>query len=157
MVTLSLGLRQGEVLGLGWQHVDLHDGVLRIERALQRQPDGSLKLVETKTHRSKRTIPMPPSVVSAFERRATQQAEDRALVGDAWQDSDLVLTTGWGTPIHARNDYRSFQRLVQKAGLPRVRLHDLRHTAASLLLAQDVAPPPASSWRSSVTPRSASR
>jgi integrase len=64
VIAVSLGLRQGEVLGLGRQHVDLQNGVLRIERALQRQPDGSLKLVETKTHRSKRTIPMPPSVVS---------------------------------------------------------------------------------------------
>lgn len=51
-----------------------------------------------------------------------------------------MLTTGWGTPIHPRNDYRAFQRLVEKAGLRRVRLHDLRHTAASLLLAQEVAP-----------------
>ena len=140
VIAVSLGLRQGEVLGLGWQHVDLPNGLLRIERALQRQPDGSLKLVETKTHRSKRTIPMPPSVVSALERRAVRQAEERVLVGDAWQDSDLVFTTGWGTPIHPRNDYRAFQRLVEKAGLRRVRLHDLRHTAASLLLAQEVAP-----------------
>jgi integrase len=59
--------------------------------------------------------------------------------GSAGSESDLVFTTQFGTPIHPRNDYRSFQRLVEAAGLRRVRLHDLRHTAASLLLSQGVA------------------
>jgi integrase len=140
VVALSLGLRQGEVLGLGWQHVDFESRVLRVARALQRQPDGSLALVETKTQRSNRVIPMPPSVISALQRRVANQQRERHRAGVCWHESDLVFTTGWGTPIHPRNDYRSFQRLVEKAGLRRVRLHDLRHTAASLLLAQDVAP-----------------
>jgi integrase len=125
---------------LGWQHVDFENRVLRVARALQRQPDGSLALVETKTQRSNRVIPMPPSVISALQRRAATQQGERHRAGAGWHESDLVFTTGWGTPIHPRNDYRSFQRLVEKAGLRRVRLHDLRHTAASLLLAQDVAP-----------------
>ena len=138
VIGLSLGLRQGEVLGLGWQHVDFEKRLLRIARSLQRQPDGSLSLVDTKTQRSKRVIPIPPSVVTSLQRRETRQREEREIAGASWHDSDLVFTTGFGTPIHPRNDYRSFQRLVEKAGLRRVRLHDLRHTAASLLLAQGV-------------------
>ena len=76
--------------------------------------------------------------MTSLQRRETRQQEEREIAGASWQDSDLVFTTGFGTPIHPRNDYRSFQRLVEKAGLRRVRLHDRRHTAASLLLAQGV-------------------
>lgn len=139
VIALTLGLRQGETLGLGWQHVDFDRRLLHIERALQRQPDGSLALLRTKTERSKRIIPMPPSVVAALHRRQVLQQADRDILGAEWHDSDLVFTTQLGTPIHPRNDYRAFQRLIQKAGLRRVRLHDLRHTSASLLLAQGVA------------------
>lgn len=138
VIALTLGLRQGEVLGLGWQHVDFANRVLHVERALQRQPDGSLALVRTKTDRSNRTIPMPASVLSALVRRREAQQAERQVAGDSWTESDLVFTTGFGTPVHPRNDYRSFQNLTKKAGLRRIRLHDLRHTAASLLLAQGV-------------------
>jgi integrase len=75
-----------------------------------------------------------------LQQRREVQAADRDLLGPEWPDNDLVFTTQLGTPIHPRNDYRSFQTLISKASLRRVRLHDLRHTAASLMLAQGVAP-----------------
>ena len=139
MVGLSLGLRQGEVLGLGWQHIDFDKRVVIVDRALQRQPDGSLALAETKTQRSKRVIPMPPTLLASLQRRQHAQRVEKELATDRWHESDLVFTTAFGTPIHPRNDYRSFRRLIEKAELRQVRLHDLRHTAASLLLAQGVA------------------
>jgi integrase len=139
LIGLTLGLRQGEVLGLGWPQVDFDQMVISVERALQRQPDGALELVRTKTVRSRRVIPMPASVASGLRRRHVLQAADRELLGSDWHESDLVFTTQLGTPVHPRNDYRSFQRLIETAGLRRVRLHDLRHTAASLLLSQGVA------------------
>jgi integrase len=139
LIGLTLGLRQGEVLGLGWPQVDFDNMVISVERALQRQPDGALELVQTKTVRSRRLIPMPTSVASGLRRRPALQAADRELLGSDWHESDLVFTTQLGTPVHPRNDYRSFQRLIETAGLRRVRLHDLQHTAASLLLSQDVA------------------
>jgi integrase len=138
-IALMLGLRQGEVLGLGWQHIDFNQRTLRVARSLQRQPDGTLGLVETKTQRSRRVIPMPPAVESALLRRQQAQRQERHLAGPLWRQSDLVFTTATGTPIHPRNDYRSFRSLIIRAGLRRVRLHDLRHTAASLLLSQGVA------------------
>lgn len=67
-----------------------------------------------------------------------RQLSERLAVGDAWEDSGLVFATRDGGPIHPRNDYRSFQRLLAQAGIRRVRVHDLRHTAASLLRAQGV-------------------
>ena len=138
-IALNLGLRQGEVLGLGWQHVDFERNLLTVERSLQRQPGGGLALVKTKTEKSQRVLPMPPTVAAALRERAVRQAADRALVGGEWTKTDLVFTTQLGTAIHPRNDYRSFQALTRRAGLRSVRLHDLRHTAASLLLSQGVA------------------
>jgi integrase len=138
VIAVSLGLRQGEVLGLGWQHIDFARRLITVERALQRQPGGNLALQPTKTARSNRVVPMPDAVADALERRRRLQLADRDLVGDGWPGSDLVFTTQLGTPIHPRNDYRAFQALVRRAGIRRVRLHDLRHTSASLLLAQGV-------------------
>jgi integrase len=140
VIALTLGLRQGETLGLGWQHVDFERNLLHVARALQRQPNGELALVPTKTERAKRVLPMPPSVALVLRQRRERQAADRDLLGPEWPGDDLVFTTQLGTPIHPRNDYRSFQSLISKASLRRVRLHDLRHTAASLMLAQGVAP-----------------
>jgi len=140
VVGLSLGLRQGEVLGLQWSDVELDAGRLHVRRSLRRQPDGTLLLTATKTSRSNRVLPMPDPLIAALTEHQARQAEESALLGAARTDSAFVFTTSLGTPIHPRNDYRAFQGLLKKSGLRRVRLHDLRHTAASLLLAQGVAP-----------------
>jgi integrase len=139
VIGLALGLRQGEVLGLRWTDVDLDAGVLRVNRALQRQSDGALKLVEPKTARSRRTVPLPQSVVDAMKLRRSEQDAERDKAGALWNDSyGLVFTTAVGTPVHPRNDYRSFRLITDRAGLRRIRVHDLRHTTATLLLAQGV-------------------
>lgn len=140
IIGVSLGLRQGETLGLRWEDVDLTQSQLHVRRALRLQPDGSLALVDTKTARSRRTLPMPAPVTQALHAHRQRQDEERARALDLWQESGLVFTSAVGTAIHARNDYRAFQQILQQAGLRRIRLHDLRHTAASLLLAQDVPP-----------------
>jgi integrase len=139
LIALTLGLRQGEVLGLGWQHVDTERRLLTVDRALQKQPDGALALIPTKTQRSNRRLPMTTSVAAALERRRELQLVEQQTAGPMWHNTDLVFTTAIGTPIHPRNDYRAFRHLITKAGLRHVRLHDLRHTAASLLLAEGVA------------------
>jgi integrase len=95
--------------------------------------------VPTKSQRSNRRLPMTASVAAALERRREIQLVEREAAGPMWQPHDLVFTTAVGTPIHPRNDYRTFRRLIENAGLRAVRLHDLRHTAASLLLAEGVA------------------
>jgi integrase len=154
VIGIALGLRQGEVLGLRWEDVDFDNGTLRVVAQLQRDAEtGHLARVDTKTARSRRTLPLPESVRRVlYEHRERQNAE--RLDADAWEEPSLVFTTRLGTPIHPRNDYRSFRELIRQAGLRQVRIHDLRHTAASVLLAQGV--PPAWSWRSWGTHRSAS-
>lgn len=133
LVGLALGLRQGEALGLRWEDVDLDARLLRVRRALQRRRGGGLIFTEPKTQRSKRAIPLPGQLVTALEDHRARQARERAAAGSLWRDSECVFTTPIGTPVDPRNDFREFRKLLARAGLPPVRLHDLRHTAASLL------------------------
>ena len=138
-VAIGVGLRRGEALGLRWIDVDLDGGTLRVEQSVQRV-DGKLRFAPPKTARSRRTIPLPSVCVAALRvHRAVQNAE-RLGAGLAWHDFGLVFTTSIGTPIEPRNLNRSFDALCARAGIRRVRVHDLRHTCASLLLAQGVAP-----------------
>ena len=94
--------------------------------------------MKTKTLRSNRTPPMPGPLASALQTHQMSQSDERTRAADLWHDRHLVFTTAIGTPIHPRNDYRSFQRIIKTAGLRRIRLHDLSHTAASVPLAQGV-------------------
>ncbi len=138
-VALSLGLRRGEVLGLRWQDVDLVKGILRVAMALQRV-NGELTLVPPKTTSSQRTLPLPPSLILTLRQHHMRQLQDRLLAGSRWHDHDLVFPTRIGTPISPRNLLRSFGALLQRAGLPHMRIHDLRHSCATLLAAQGVPP-----------------
>ncbi len=136
-VALSLGLRRGETLGLRWCDVDLDNGTLRITVNLQRI-NGKLVLVKPKTKESQRTLPLPTSLIPALRQHKVWQLQEKLLAGSRWRDHDLVFCTSVGTPISPRNLLRSLQALLDRAGLPRMRFHDLRHSCATLLLAQGV-------------------
>jgi len=135
-VAVALGLRKGEALGLRWSAVDLEAGTLHVGVALQRV-GGRLQFAEPKTGRSRRTISLPRASVEVLrDHRTRQDAERRAAV--VWADCDLVFTTPIGTPIDPRNVNRQLDALIERAGVRRLRFHDLRHTCATLLLAQGV-------------------
>ncbi len=138
-VALAIGLRRGEVLGLRWSDVDLEEGTTRVQGSLQRI-NGELRRVEPKTKRSRRTIALPDAAVAVLRRHRVRQKEERLLAGSRWKNTDMVFTTRIGTPLEPRNISRHFQRTLKTAKLPRKRFHDLRHTCASLLLAQGVHP-----------------
>ena len=139
-VAVPLGLRLGEALGLRWQDVDLETGTLRIAYQLQRL-NGQWELVEPKTSRSRRTIAAPKATVAALRDHRKRQLEEKLLAGPDWQEHGLIFTTRIGTPLDRPNIVRrSFKLILKKAGLPDIRFHDLRHTAASLLLVQGVDP-----------------
>lgn len=137
-VALALGLRRGEALALRWRDIDLEKRTLRVRGSLQRV-NGRLQITEPKTARSRRLIPLPDICVDALVEHRERQASDREHA-TIWIESDLVFTTSIGTPIEPRNLVRHFQTLCRRAGLPQIRFHDLRHTCASLLLAQGVEP-----------------
>lgn len=138
LLAVMVGMRQGEVLGLSWADVDLDQGTAQVRQALQYRSGHGLQLVPPKTPRSRRTVPLADVLVDALKLRREQQDADRATAGEFWEEWGLVFTTKVGTPWSPRNDYRDFLKILEAAGLRRVRLHDLRHTAASLMLTQGV-------------------
>ena len=133
-----LGLRRSEALGLHWSDVDLDKGTLRISRGLQRA-GGELRELPTKTPRSRRTVPLPPFVVQALRAHREGQAAERERAWH-WEDTPYVFTSTVGTPIEPRTLTRTFHALCERHGLRRVRLHDLRRSCVSLLLAVGVSP-----------------
>lgn len=139
-VALTMGLRQGEALGLRWEDVDLDAGLLHVRNQLQRVEGRGLQLVPPKTRLSRRTLAMPRSIVENLRRHRAGQLEEQLFAGPRWKEAGFVFTTPIGTPLDGPNVTKSFQRLLSRAGLERRRFHDLRHSCASLLLAQNVAP-----------------
>jgi integrase len=131
VLALLLGLRRGELLGLRWSAIDLDAGTLRVKDSLQRV-GGELRFTGTKTHRSRRTIPLPKVCVDVLKQHRQRQAAQRAEA-EEWADPDLVFTTARGTPLEPQNVYRHFKALCAAAGVRAVRFHDLRHSCASLL------------------------
>ncbi len=134
----ALGLRKGELLALRWDDVDLEGGVLHVRQNVQRLPEIGLVFGPPKSNKSRRTIPLPATSAKVLRTHRANQAAEALALGPAWVESGLVFTSAVGTVIEPRNLNRFFDELIAKAGVRRIRFHDLRHTCASLLLAQNV-------------------
>lgn len=135
-LAIATGARQGELLALRWADVDVEAGVVRIQRTLVRSADG-LTFEEPKTSSSRRQVEIDQYAVEALRTQRRRQAEERLKAGPTWQDNGLVFANAHGGPIDAGELLRSYHYpLLARAGLPRVRFHDLRHTAATLMLGQ---------------------
>lgn len=142
-LALVTGMRPEEYLGLQWKDVDLEKGTATIQRALVwHRKGGGWTFIAPKTARSRRNIPLPESVAQALAAHRRRQAEARLAVGADYQNYDLVFATRDGTPIMPRNLLsRHFKPILQRAKLPlSIRLYDLRHTCATLLLAANEHP-----------------
>jgi integrase len=139
---LLLGLRPGEADALKWSAVDFDAATVAIEAAMQRGDGGRpLGIGPTKT-KQMRVLTMPASVVAMLRQQRVRQAEERLRAGGYWSTEwpDLVFTTELGTPMHPSNCRRAFAAITDKAGLPRLTPYELRHSAASLLVAAGVPP-----------------
>lgn len=132
----TTGMRVGEALGTGWESVDLTARTLKVQRALQRQRHKGLVLVEPKSASSRRTVHLPTVAVEALRAHKTLQMRERMAAGPGWDgQDDLVFTTAKGGPLDPAWVNYQLHRALNRAELPRIRVHDLRHTAATLLLA----------------------
>jgi integrase len=153
-LALALGLRQGEALGLTWDDVDLDKGTIRVRRSRLRPryahgcggtcgktpglcPQRQSTRAATggvKSKAGRRTIGLPPQLVALLRTHRAEQERERALARQLWQDEGWVFATTTGQPINPRTDYNEWKRLLRDAGLREARLHDARHTAATVLL-----------------------
>ncbi len=128
VLVIATGMREGELFGLRWADVNLRRGSLHLVKRL-------------KAESSRRQVLLPRIAVEALALHRGRQAGERQSAGSEWEDNDLVFPNAVGRPLHQSNFlYRDFYPLLKRAGLPRVRFHDLRHSAATLLLEMDVHP-----------------
>jgi integrase len=131
LAAITTGMRAGELLGLRWRDVDLVAGVASVQQTFYRL--GGQKLFKApKTAAARRAIALPGVLVEELRALREEQAEHRRLLGPAYADHDLVFCQPNGRPLHLHNLVRrDFRSLIERAGLPRIRFHDLRHLHAS--------------------------
>ncbi len=138
IVAVTAGLRRGELQGLKWEDLDLNAGTLQVRRTLS-EPKGGYVFEAPKSGKG-RNIRLTQRAVAALREHRKRQLEERMQHAGLWQDHGLVFTSGIGTPLLGGNLNRAFKATLQRAGLPEIRFHDLRHTCATLLLRQGVNP-----------------
>lgn len=131
----STGLRLGEALGLQWDDIDFGQNRLFVRRALQRQKAVGLAFVEPKTKKSRRTVYFPEGTGAVMQEHHRKQVEQRLKLGSVWGNKELAFCRA-GQPLDPGAMSYWLKKALASAGLPRIRVHDLRHTAATLHLAR---------------------
>ena len=136
-IALLCGLRQGEALGLRWQDVDLVNGVLEVRNQIQ-MIDGKLQLTGLKTERSRRSLVLTSGSLESLKSHKEIIHQMKCLCGIDWQEIDLVFPSGDGSPKQATIDFNDWKRALRLCGIKPRRLHDARHTAATLMYGQGI-------------------
>ncbi|MBK7393810.1 MAG: site-specific integrase [Chloracidobacterium sp.] len=138
-LALETGTRPGEYLGLQWKDIDFEQGSLTVRRVVKVQKGGGFYFAEPKTKKSRRSIPLSDPLITALKKHRMIQLEAKMKIRDCYQDSDLIFATEIGTPFLSGNvNNRHFEKIRTKAKLSKIRLYDLRHTNATMLLASGV-------------------
>ena len=148
VLALNTGMRRGELLGLKWRDINFIEGILQVRRILNRVPTKMIKEVgqryvesEPKTKKSRRPILLTALALDALLQHRVKQQEAKEKAGAAWEDHDYVFCTPLGKHLHPGNDALvGLKKILVKANLPEIRFHDLRHSAATLLLSMEVHP-----------------
>ena len=132
-------MRQGEILALRWSDLDLDRASAQIQRSIQFVRDRYI-FTPPKTAKSRRKVELTQTAIAALRRQRVRQVAERLASSGGWSDLDLVFADEAGGPTSPSRVRWAFQRVLKSAGLPRIRFHDLRHTAATLLLGRGVHP-----------------
>ncbi len=141
ILAIATGMRRGELLALKWQDINFANGTLQIRRILTRFPDKGYVEAEPKTQKSRRNIVIASFALEALRKHRTRQLEAKLKAGANWQEHDYVFCTSVGTHLNPSKDVLDeLKKLLRQAGLPDIRFHDLRHSAATLLLSEEVHP-----------------
>jgi integrase len=136
---VTTGMRLSELLGLRWRDLDLGKRTIRLRTTLEKY-HGEIDFVEPKTKGSRRQIDLTSTAADALRRHRIAQAKERLAAGAAWTDLDLVFTNELGGPVADQTFRRGLHRHLAAADCPRIRIHDGRHTAATILLGRGVHP-----------------
>jgi integrase len=139
-LAVTTGLRQGELLGLKWDDIDLEIGTLQVRRTLTTAKDGPVLSVP-KTKGSRRTVRLAQTALEALRSHLERQLEEIDQASDLWRENGLIFASEIGEPLSRQHiTAHRFKSLLKRAGLPEIRFHDLRHTCATLLLSKNVNP-----------------
>ena len=138
-LAVTTGMRQGELLGLNWSDVSFENRTIAV-RSNRAYTESGYAISQVKTMHSRRLVQLSDSALRALSSHQQKQHEQSLLLGDAWTDSGLVFTNDHGGLWNHVNVRHAFERVLREATLPRIRIHDLRHTAATLLLERGVHP-----------------
>ncbi|WP_104817596.1 site-specific integrase [Kitasatospora sp. MMS16-BH015] len=131
-------MRRGEALALRWTDIDFEHRVLNVERQLQKLAGGVITICEPKSRAGTRQIALDHDTIRSLRAHQRRQEAEQTTAGGTWTDSGYVFTTVLGEPLAPDHVGHVFQQLVRRHGLPPVRLHDLRHGAASMALSAHV-------------------
>ncbi|MFQ9501376.1 MAG: tyrosine recombinase XerC [Clostridia bacterium] len=138
ILTVFTGVRLGELMGLEWQDVDFKNGILSINRSSQYLADMGVFTKVPKTESSIREIAIPEFIISLLEEYKLWYEEQKSIYGELWTNSDRLFVQADGKPMHPSTISKWFVRYVAQIGLPVINFHGLRHTNASLLVAQNI-------------------
>lgn len=138
IITVFTGVRLGELMGLEWQDVDFKNGIISINRSSQYLSDMGVFTKTPKTESSIREIAIPEFIISLLEEYKLWYEEQKSIYGELWTNSDRLFVQADGKPMHPSSISKWFVKYVNTIGLPVINFHGLRHTNASLLVAQNV-------------------
>jgi integrase len=133
-MAIATGMRQSEILGLKWEDVDWTRSTINVKRQAQYVNGKGIVFMEPKTRAGVRQIALGKTILDELQKHQAKQKEIRKQKGNDWQDNNLIFPTSIGTPISQRNLTRDFLKVIRRTEVPRLRFHDLRHTAASLMI-----------------------
>jgi len=145
LIAVTMGLRRGEVLGLKWSDIDFDEGSLTVNRTLT-PVKGGYELEKTKTEKSNRTIMIPSNVIPYLKEAKTEQAKNKLFFGKGYQNNDFVVSNVDGSAMSPTAWNHRFKRYLDNNNLSDLRLHDLRHSNASLMLKAGVQLKVVSEW-----------
>lgn len=139
-VAITTGMRLGEILGLRWSDLDWSTRKIQINRQVGRINRKGLVFSEPKTAAGRRSIKLGAATIQKLQEHYQAQQVQKGWMGDKWQDNNLVFPNSIGRPMEHSNVLKIFREILAKAGLPPIRFHDLRHTAATLMLKEGINP-----------------
>jgi integrase len=137
-LAVTTGMRMGELFGLKWSDVNWQRATIYVQRQIQFIPGKGYHFADTKTRYGKRIIDLSNGAIDALQKEKIRQETMRLYVGDRWQENDLVFPNSLGRPRDATNTRIALNRILKASGVKKIRFHDLRHTAASILLNSNV-------------------